>query len=44
MPEMLENKAKFAANSQAIGENFNAVIGHFRREKRVHDSIRGSLV
>ena len=44
MPEMFENKAKFATNSRAIGKDFNAVIGHFRCERRVHDSIRASLV
>ena len=44
MPEMFENKAEFAANSRAIGKDFNTVIGYFRCEKRVHDSIRGSLV
>ena len=43
MPEMFENKAKFAANSRAIRKNFNAVIGHLRYEMRVYDSIRASL-
>ncbi len=43
MPEMFENKAKFAANSRAIDQDFNAIIGHFRYEKRVHDSIRASF-
>ncbi len=30
MPEMFENKVKFAANSRAIDKDFNTVIGHFR--------------
>ncbi len=29
VPEMFENKTKFAANCRAIGQGFNAVIGHF---------------
>ena len=40
---MFDNKAKFAANSRAIGQDFNAAIGYFRYEMQVHDSIRAFL-
>ena len=44
MLEVFENKAKIAANSRAIGKDFNTVIGHFRYEMRVHDLIREALI